>query len=146
MAHEGVVSLEFDANGVITYEVLGAERPARDWLSPVAAPTAPRAEPMGQWFAGPALEEPPKPLYAPPTEEAVFVSSPPRAWLWVPLLLIFSLFFLPFLFGLLFYCVSDTSGFGLFFLFSVFLLKAACAGGSCGQTYGYTRRCTRRPR
>ena len=146
MAHEGIISLEVDASGVISYEVSGAERPARDWLSPAPTPAAPpRVEPMGQWFSGPALEEPPRPIQL-PEEAPVFVSSPPRAWLWVPLLMIFGLFFLPFLFGLLFYCVSDGSGFGLFFLLSLFLFKVSCGFGSCGQPYRYKRHCSRRAR
>jgi hypothetical protein len=143
MAHESIVSLEFDANGVITYEVPGAERPARDWLSPTLSHVLPKTDALGQWFSGPAVEEPPKPAYLAFDKEPVLVSSPPRTWLWVPLLLAFGLFFLPFLFGLLFYCVSDTSGFGLFFLLSIFFLKVSCGFGSCGQSYRYERRCSR---
>jgi hypothetical protein len=147
MAHENVVSLEVDANGVITYEVLGAERPARDWLAPAPVQPTPRPQAFGQWFSGPAVEEPPRPIYTSPSpEEPVYVASPPRAWLWVPLLVIFGLFFLPFLFGFLFFCVSDTSGIGLFFLLSIFLLKVACGFGSCGRGYRYERRCSRRSR
>jgi hypothetical protein len=147
MAHEGIISMEVDDGGVISFEVPGAERPARDWLSPTPTPAMPlKTEPMGQWFSGPALEEPPNPLQL-SEETPVFVSSPPRAWLWVPLLLIFGLLLLPFLFGLLFYCVSDSSGFGLFFLLSIFLLKASCGASACGQSYKkYEPHCTRRVR
>jgi hypothetical protein len=143
MAHQNIVSLEVDASGVITYEVPGADRPARDWMatSPEAAAVVklPETKEMGKWFSGPAAEEPPKPVYIEPEDEAVFVASQ-RSWLWVPLLLIFSLFLLPFVFGLLFFCVSDTSGFGLFFLLSVVLLKVACGAGSCVETSRGCRR------
>jgi hypothetical protein len=144
MAKENIVSLEIDAGGVITYEVLGADRPVRDWLAPAPSKAqAPKPTPqeMGRWFAGPAAEEPAKPAYIEPDDEAVaFVSSPSRSWLWVPLLLIFSLFLLPFVFGLLFFCVSDSSGFGLFFLLSIVLLKVACGAGSCVETSRAYRR------
>lgn len=144
MAKDGVVSLEVDLNGVITYEVPGADRPARDWLAeaqrPRVAPVQAQPPAFGQWFSGPAVEEPPRPPE--PEMPAVLASPKPSLWLWLPLLLL-AFLFLPMVFGLLFFLVSDISGFMLFFLLAVAILKATCSSAACRGARS-VRGCSRR--
>lgn len=121
LARDGVAAVEVDANGVLSYEVPGAERPSRDLLAAEAnpAPAPPLPQGPGQWFAGPALSS-----AAPVARPARLASPRPSlAWLWLPALLAGGLFFLPLFFTLCFLVFQDFFGLVLFFLLGFSLMR-----------------------
>lgn len=140
LAKNGVVEMEVDDSGQIRYEVPGVERPERDLMAESGAPRAvppprPATKPgqPGQWFSGPASSYPPP--------RPVIIAAPPRrpsmGWLWLPAVIMGSLFVMPIFLTLFFLFLKDFLGVFFFFMMGFCLMKMVRGGRSsyrCGRS------------